>query len=148
MTQINITQDEADFLFKMKKIKMDNNIWNLPDLGGKIAVPLISLDKRENFILDISRGRLDLKRQKYQNRSREVIVLARLDLGSSHRNPDGEEVGIPHLHLYREGYGDKWAFAIPNNIFRDIDDFWQTLHDFMGYCEIIEVPNFTKGLFS
>ncbi|WP_316353356.1 DUF6978 family protein [Candidatus Trichorickettsia mobilis] len=148
MTQVNITQDEADSLFKMEKIKIDDNPWGLPDLGGKIEVPLISVDKREHFMLDISRGKINLKRQKYQNRARDAIILARLDLGSPHRNPNGEEIGIPHLHLYREGYGDKWAFTIPDNIFQDINDFWQTLHDFMRYCKIIEVPNFSKGLFS
>ncbi len=87
MTQINITQDEADFLFKMKKTKIDNSPWSLPDLGGKIEVPLISVNKREHFMLDVSRGRINLKRRKYQNRAREAIILARLDLGSIHRNP-------------------------------------------------------------
>ncbi len=73
-------------------------------------------------MLDISRARINLKRQKYQARVREAIILARLDLSGRHRNPNGEEAGTPHLHLYREGYGDKWAFPVPDNIFQDIND--------------------------
>lgn len=148
MTELNITQDEADFLFKMTKIKINDDFWNLPDLGGKIEIPLVSFDKRERFILDVSRARINLKRQKYQNRARENIVLARLDLGSPHRNPDHEEIGVPHLHLYKAGYGDKWAYPLPSGIFKDVNDFWQTLHDFMKYCTISEVPNFARGIFS
>jgi hypothetical protein len=37
-----------------------------------------------------------------------MVVLVRLDLGGApHRNPFDEEIGVPHLHLYREGFGDK-----------------------------------------
>ena len=148
MADINLTQSEADALHEMEKICVDDTEYNLPDLGGKVSVPLISPDKKEQFLLDVSRGRIDLQRQKYQSRTREVIILARLDLGAPHRNPDGEEVGVPHLHLYREGYGHKWAFPLPEGVFRDLDDPWQILNDFMHYCNIIQAPNFRRGLFS
>lgn len=68
---------------------------------------------------------LDVKRRKvtlaatYQTRARESIVLARLDFDAKHRNPDGTVVGVPHLHLYREGYGDKFAYEVPENMLKD-----------------------------
>jgi hypothetical protein len=148
MAEINLTQAEADSLFAMEKISTEAREWDMPDLGGGVSVPLISPDKKEQFVLDISKGRIDLKRQKYQNRAREVVVLARLDLGSPHRNPDGQEVGVPHMHLYREGYGDKWASVLPDGVFSNLDDSWQVLSDFMKYCNVTRAPNFKRGLFS
>jgi len=148
MAEINLTQAEADFLFAIEKISADNAEWDLPDLGGGISVPLISSDKKEYFLLDVSKGRIDLKRQKYQNRAREAIVLVRLDLGSPHRNPDGQEIGVPHIHIYKEGYGDKWASALPTGVFSNLNDSWQVLTDFMKYCNITKAPNFRRGLFS
>jgi hypothetical protein len=148
MSEINLTQAEADLLLEMEKTSVDNAEWDVPDLGGSTSVPLISLDKKEHFLLDVSRGRIDLKRQKYQTRAREAIVLVRLDFGSPHRNPDGKDVGVPHIHFYREGYGDKWAFDLPVGVFSDLSDQWRVLTDFMKYCNITKVPDFRRGLFS
>jgi hypothetical protein len=109
---------------------------------------LQSPDAREEFLLDISRARIDLVRAKFQNRARKVIVLLRLDLGGApHRNPDDEEIPCPHLHIYREGYGDKWAISLPGADFQDPDDLWVTLQDFMQYCNITQPPHFERGLF-
>jgi hypothetical protein len=149
MAEINLTQDEADLLIAMKKYKVNDERWDYPGLGGSISVPLVSEDKRENFILDIYRGKIDLVKGTYQNRSRQVVVLVRLDFGGHpHRNPDGQDVLSPHLHVYREGYGDKWAAPVPQEKFPNIADLWQTMHDFMLYCNIVEQPNLNKGLFS
>jgi hypothetical protein len=81
-------------------------------------------------------------------RGRHVFVLARLDFAAPHRNPDGSEVGVPHLHLYREGFGDKWAFDVPDGLLTDPNDAWQVLLDFMRYCNVVEQPNISRGLFS
>jgi hypothetical protein len=114
MSDSHLTQTEADALIAMPKIRADDDRYCYPDLGGAICMPLTSEDKQENFLLDVSRGRIDLLKVKYQNRGRQVIVLVRLDLGGpGHRNPDGEEISTPHLHVYREGYGDKWAVPVP-----------------------------------
>ncbi len=102
--------------------------------------------KMNDIKLDISRGRLNLERRKYQNRTRQCIILARLDFNSPHRNPDGEEIGVPHLHLYKEGYNDKWAYPVPTDIFSNTDDHFEVLNDFMNYCNITDKPNFNKGI--
>lgn len=144
---IYITQAEADALIALPKYKEDNGFWNYPGFGGAISIPLTSDDKRENFFLDISHGKINLVKGKYQNRARHIIVLVRLDFGGSpHRNPDGEEVPCPHLHLYKENFGDKWAFPAPADIFTDITDTWKTFQDFMTYCNIVEPPQIQIGL--
>ncbi len=60
MAEINLTQAEADTLIAMEKHRIDDTRWNYPGLGGSISIPLMSTDKRENFLLDVSRGKIDL----------------------------------------------------------------------------------------
>jgi len=148
MPDINLSQSEADALIAMEKVKVDNQNWDYPGFGGRISIPLVSKNKRESFILDISRGKIDLLKGTYQDRARQIIVLIRLDFGGQpHRNPDGEEIPSPHLHVYREEHGDKWAMPISANQFSNMSDLWQTLQEFMRYCNITDVPNIERGLF-
>ena len=105
--------------------------------------------KVEQFLLDIRRGRIDLLKGKYQARARQVVVLVRLDFGGApHRNPDDQEIGNPHLHLYREGYGDKWAVEVPVQHFPRTSDLWGTLEDFMKFCRVTLPPYIERGLFT
>jgi Family of unknown function (DUF6978) len=145
----DLTQAEADELIAMKKRSEHSDPIKLPDLGGTVQAPLVSLDYTERFILDVSRGRINLQKGANQTRTRQVIVLVRLDYGGSpHRNPDDQEIDCPHIHLYREGYADKWAFPLPAGVFSDLTDHWTTLQDFMAYCHVEHPPNFKKSLFS
>jgi hypothetical protein len=111
MGDINLTQAEADVLIAMEKHRTREERSDFPMAGQSLILPLHSLLTDANiFFLDISRGRIDLRKVKLQNRARQVVVLVRLDLGGApHRNPDDEEIPPPHLHLYREGFGAKWA---------------------------------------
>jgi hypothetical protein len=149
MAEINLTQAEADALIAMAKHRVDESEWDYPDLGGAVSIPLVSSNRREQFLLDLRRGRIDLAKGTYQNRGRQVVVLVRLDFGGApHRNPDGEEIASPHLHIFREGFGDKCAMRVPARDFRDVTNPWQTLDDFMRYCKIVEPPNIRRGLFT
>ena len=149
MADTNLAQAEADALIAMEKRRSDDKAWNYPDLGGQITIPLVSTARHESFLLDLRRARIDLAKGTYQNRGRQVVVLARLDFGGApHRNPDGEEIGSPHLHLYREGFSDKWAFPVPSDHFPNLDDAWQTLQDFMRYCNVVDPPVIRRGLFT
>ena len=142
---INLTQQEAESLITMPKLRENEDQWQYPGLGGSISIPLVSNDKRERFILDISQGQINLSRGKYQNRARQTVVLVRLDFGGApHRNPDGEEIDCPHLHVYKENFGDKWAIAAPKNKFTDTSDIWKTFEDFMKYCNIILPPHIQR----
>jgi hypothetical protein len=110
---------------------------------------LTSIDKRENFVLDVTRAQIKLTKATYQNRARAVIILMRLDLdGPPHRNPDGEEIPCPHLHIYREGYGDKWAIPAPLATYTNTQDLFSTFEAFMQQCSITDPPRIQKGLFS
>ncbi len=149
MADMNLTQAEADALIVMEKHSTSDDWSDFPMAGQSVSLPLHSADKREHFILDLSRGRVDLLKVKMQNRGRQVVVLVRLDLGGApHRNPDDQEVPAPHLHVYREGYGDKWAVSLPADRFRNAGDVWATLEDFLRYCNITQPPCIEKGLFT
>ncbi|MCD6580160.1 MAG: hypothetical protein J7K90_00015 [Desulfuromusa sp.] len=149
MANIDLTQAEIDALLAMNKIKINDDVHEYPDQGGSLRIPLTSENKREEFMLDVTRGRIELSKGTLQNRTRQVIVLVRLDYGGSpHKNPDGEEMPCPHLHIYREGYGDKWAAPVPRDKFPHIGNDWETLQDFITYCNIIDTPEIKKGLFT
>jgi len=73
----------------------------------------------------------------------------RLDLdGPPHTNPDGQEIPCPHLHIYREGYGDKWASPLPAARYPNVKDLFSTFEEFMRHCNITQPPQIDRGLFS
>ena len=146
--EILLSQSEADAFIGMPKVRTDETEWDYPISGAALAIPLTSEDRRTNFFLDLSRGRISLAKGKYQNRVHQSVILVRLDFGGApHRNPDGEEMTCPHLHIYREGYGDKWAFPIPADKFHDLGDQWETLQDFMNFCNITQKPEIRRVMF-
>jgi hypothetical protein len=131
----------------MEKHRVNENRSDFPMRGQSLTLPLLSVDKREQFLLDLSRARIDLQKVKMQNRGRQVVVLVRLDLGRApHRNPDDEEIAGPHLHLYPEGFGDRWGVPLPVEPFRNPTDVWMTFEDFLRFCNITQPPYVERGL--
>lgn len=149
MVDILLTQAEADALIAMEKHRVTDDRANFPVRGESVVLPLQSADKREKFLLDLSRSRINLKKVKMQTRGRQVVVLVRLDLGGApHRNPDGVEIPVPHIHTYREGYGDRWAIPVPTDQFRSVANVWTTFEDFLRFCNITQPPYIDRGLFT
>jgi len=145
---LELTQREADALLAMEKQKSDSKQYTYPWGGKHLHIPLLSLDRREKFILDLSQRKIEVSRNKFQTRARKAIVLVRLDLDDTpHRNPDGADVLGPHLHIYKEGYGDSWAYPLPQR-FTDPDDCIKTLKEFLQYCNVTDPPNIEGGLFA
>ena len=148
MADLDLPQSEADTLIAMEKHRIDEKVWDFPGPGEKKVIPLTSMDKRESFILDITRATVKLTKITYQNRARVSIILIRLDIdGPIHRNPDGEEIACPHVHIYREGSGTKWAFPLSREQYPDIQTFGATLTSFMEHCNITEPPAMNMELF-
>lgn len=144
-----LSQEDADALLAVEKHRESDRSWTFPALGGKVSIPLVSYDRREHFSLDFSRGSIELRKAKLQTRARQTVVLVRVDLfGTAHLNPDGEEIPCPHMHLYREGFGDKWAYPLPQEVFHDPDNLWVTLDNFLVYCNVAEPPTILRGVFS
>jgi len=157
-----LTQSEADSLISLEKKRTTRDIYNFPQTGEILTIPIVSLDERESFLIDINkRGRVRLIKCTYQERYRGVIILVRLDIdGSPHPNPEvsnvpfpyllpynGQTIQCPHLHLYVEGFMDRWAISAPLDKFPNTKDLCATLDDFFRYCNIIEPPIIQRGLF-
>lgn len=145
---IDLAQGEADFLVAMPKKASSAKVHLFPESGGKLIIELQSVDDTEQFILDINRSRIKVGGITYQNRAREIVVLRRLDIeGPPHRNPNGEVVPCPHLHIYKEGYGAKWAYPPPPEMFNNLDDRVTVLQDFLAAINTVEAPKIQMGLF-
>jgi len=141
-----LTQDEADALIAMRKRFVNPIVISIP-AGTDQTHELIGDDNREPFLLDLWRGTIRLSKVKYQTRGRKVIVLVRVEVdGAPHTNPDGKMIACPHIHLYREGYEDRWAFSIDQNEFTDPNDIGQTFNDFCRYCNVNPIPRFQEAL--
>jgi len=144
MSELHLTQEEAEKFLKEEKNRIDNTEYLFPESGGSLHIPLKTKDNTEHFMLDIRRANIELKKNTFQTRVRKEIVLVRLDLGGPpHRNPDGLEILCPHIHLYREGFGDKWAYPLPV-LFTNPTDSLLVLEQFMDYCNIKEKPNIQR----
>ena len=122
--------------------------------GANHEYELKSDNKENTFVLDFNRGRIELK-YTLQTRVNTSIVLIRLDINSTHTNPNVDyhvEKDDPffsihersigkrfekesHIHVYREGFEDKWAYPI-NEIIKDTKDIKKTILAFLKYCNI------------
>ena len=69
MAEINLSQEEADRLIAMEKCSVDQRDWLFPAPGERFTIPLTSLDKRESFVLDVTRAQIKLTKATYQNRA-------------------------------------------------------------------------------
>lgn len=109
-------------------------------------------DETHDLIRHARRGRRDLPprplegrqeggQAQVQTRGRKVIVLARIDInGAPHTNPDGTGIDGTHLHVYREGYDDRWAFPLDAQQFTDPADPETALLDFCRFCNMVDTP--------
>lgn len=135
-------------MIAMEKHRVDEGRTYFPMGGEKVILKLQSSDRREQFLLNLRRARIDLAKVTMQTRARQVVVLVRLDLGGApHRNPDEQDVPPPHLHIYRQGFGDKWAVPVPAEI-RVSDGLAATLKDFLAYCHVTQPPHIDWRLFA
>jgi hypothetical protein len=149
-----LEQDKADALLAMAKVLSelkDLKVIEFPAPGHSRALSGKSEDGRESFLFDINRKlskTIRLSKCTYQNRYAVTEVLLRLDVdGRVHENPDGAVIPCPHLHVYREGYADAWAFQLPVQ-FTAPSDLAKTLMEFLEYCNVTNIPEIKPWLFS
>lgn len=141
-----LTQAEADALIAMGKNFVNIAAITLPP-GTDETHELIGDDKRELFLLDLWRGTFRLSKLTHQTRGRKVVVLVRLDVdGSPHTNPDGEKIAGNHIHVYREGFEDRWAFPLNPDEFSNPSSIGQTFVDFCRFCNVRDIPLYQEGL--
>ena len=107
-------------------------------LGGVAEVDIAD----DPVVLDIRRARGAVEKGTIQLRVRTSVVLVRLDYsGPRHKNPDSNWVSGTHLHVYREGFADRWADPPLREHFRDTNSVATMLTDFLTYCRIQIAPS-------
>lgn len=139
---MSLTQDEADYLMQLEKRFTSDDPLILGAGPLKFVRTLISGDGREQFLLDVHRGSLSLKKYTFQERARVIIPLVRVDVGETlrHTNPDDTLIEGSHIHIYREGYDVKFASPLAEFSFRAPDDMIITFEDFARFCNITMIP--------
>lgn len=142
-----LTQQRADELMGMEKYCVGATSIQFPASGTTAQIDVKSTDERESFLIDVNRkGRIRLSKCTYQERYAVVEILLRLDVGGPpHENPDGIVISCPHLHVYKEGFGTKWAYALPAG-FTDTTDLVRTLIEFLTHCNVKDIPQIQRSL--
>ena len=143
-----LSEEEIDRLTELTKQFVDHAMINFPNFGQYLERDVISDDGHEKFKLDISRkGKLKSGKCTFQERYAVTDILFRLDIeGPPHENPNGDVVPCPHLHVYREGYADKWAFPLEPAQFSDIGNLMNSFREFLVLCNIHNLPEIQASL--
>jgi hypothetical protein len=55
-------------------------------------------------------------------------------------------VPCPHLHVYREGFADKWASPIDPSEFTDTTNLVLTFQQFLARCKVEKTPPIQAAL--
>lgn len=142
-----LPQAKADELMGIEKYCADATPIQFPRAGTAVQIEVKSSDDRESFLIDVNRkGRIRISKCTYQERYAIVEILLRLDVsGPPHENPDGNVIPCPHLHIYREGFGTKWAQLLPSN-FTNTNDLAKTLREFLAYCNVKDIPPIQRSV--
>ena len=159
---MKLEQQEAERLMRMDKIVAEDTQYVFPAPREQLRIPLVSVNGQERFVLDINRGKRRSFKCTYQERYSVVTVLVRLDMNPSrHVNPyvllppagfenyNGTQFDDAHIHLYVEGWGDKWA--IPANLEgftdpADMSELTENLTRFLAYCNIVGMLDIVEAL--
>ena len=71
----------------------------------------------------------------------------RFDSHGLHTNPDNKQFNGPHVHIYKEGYDDKFAFPVSEiGIDEKAIDKEGVFKTFLNYCNIVYCPKISLGL--
>lgn len=135
-----LTQGEAERSLNMLKKSLTKTI-DFPSAGSSQEFKVVGDTKNDLFVINIYRGRI--KKAKYNFGARiqkDNTILLELHIGATniHINPDGEKIEGSHWHIYKEGYGRRFAF-----IAEDLNDanFVENTIKFFDKFNLIEKPD-------
>jgi hypothetical protein len=145
---MSISQQEFEYLLKLDK--------EFEDLSNRIQLgpapiqwtrKLISSGNHETFFFDFYRGSFELSKYTFNKRYRQTIIMLRYDNGGRDTNPDGVLIIGPHVHLYKEGYNDKFAYPISEIKANSSDSMEEVLKKIMQFCNVNKMPTIEVPMF-
>lgn len=143
-----LTQQEFDALHSLKKyldIPDNEIIW--PTKGTKLTLKCYSIDDKEQFEITITTSKIKVTKATFQQLYSDKTILFRIDMdGPRHLNPNGEFIECPHIHIYKEGAHDKWAYPLQNFISIENQDLQGIFLAFLTYINIIKLPTIKAQL--
>lgn len=118
-----------------KKLK---NIETLELFGKfKVTEELLSDEYGDIFKIDMRRSCIELQLVNLNTRAHDSFVLARLDINDrEHKNPDGVIAPKTHIHIYKEGYGARFAYNPEDLGFTDLENVTSLILQFLDFCKI------------
>ncbi len=140
-----LTQEEADEMIRLRKVFTDKRplIVNRP-YNEKRELKS-ERQPQETFYLHITQTAIDFGNYSTVVRNFQIpLVRACIDPDKKHPNPDGTLIEGVHLHVYREGYLDRYAIPLPRSQFPDIS-IAHFIRDFLIYCNIEDVKINDQG---
>lgn len=144
-----ITDEEYQRLMKLRKF-FDTTV-QLPRVDQQKRYLLHTADGSEEFQMNIERKNVVdfcVIRSKF-NKSYQKQSIFRLEVnGRPHTNPvDYEYVGRNHIHIYKQGYGLRYAYDLENykEHFTDPENISLLFKDICVYCNI-EIPDFMPAM--
>lgn len=143
-----ITQTEYDFLMKQDKVFDDTaSPVKLGPAPIQWSRKINSTSSKEIFLLDFYRGDFELSKYTINKRYRQTVIMLRYDNGGRHTNPDGVTFEGRHVHLYKEGFNDKFAFPVSEIGVNDTDTMETVFNKIMHFCNINRLPNIEVTMF-
>ncbi|WP_407690030.1 DUF6978 family protein [Saccharomonospora iraqiensis] len=127
---------QADQLRRMPKVYSLSLTVDLSP-GASDDHPVESDDGTEHFLPDVSRGTRNPLKARCQLRYGRDLVLVRLCTTGKHGNPDGVQIGAPHLHLYRESSGTKWG-DVPAGVIEAFERYSVTARAWSSREELLD----------
>ena len=143
-----ITQAEFDFL--MKEDKLFDDLSSPIQLGPapiQWTRQINAVATKEVFLLDFFRGSFEVSKYTVNKRYRQTVILLRYDNGGRHTNPDGVLFEGAHVHLYREGYNDKFAFPVSEIGVDKSDSMDAVFSKIMHFCNVKKFPIIEVSMF-
>lgn len=109
MEMTNIEFDRI--IAERKQFDNDNNIIILPIGGGKVNLIANFTESDEYINIYLRSSKRNLEKLSQNSTYQDNTILIRIDLEPTapHQNPDGQIIRESHIHVYKEGFGDKWA---------------------------------------
>ena len=138
-----LEQQKADYLIQMpKRLVISKNAYSFLQKGESVVIDAIGVTENEKFIFDIARGKIDVRKCTFQDRYERTIKLLRLDITANgfHYNPDGTRIDGSHIHIYKEGFGDQYAYALPYKNIKTLNHLPSLFGEFMEFCSVENIP--------
>ena len=144
---MSITQQEFDHLIAFEKAFDEADMLILGPPPASWSREMTAPSTRDKFILDFRRGGFEISKYSYNKRYRQTIIMVRYCSSVRHTNPDGVTFDGPHVHLFREGYDDKFAFPVSDIGVTVGEGMDVVLMKLLRYCNVTGVPAIEVGLF-